>query len=111
MSVTPKEEPLEPGKKRVKVAKKKTPGKKATAKAYTPKPTSIEKGATKPKPIVKLDLLKGVNYELTEVEGSERVTDKQTHLLVMKRNDKVFKYALYERPDDRFILNLWNTCG
>ena len=107
--LNPKEEPLEPGKKRVKVAKKKTPGKKAVAKKYAPKPTSIEKGATKPKPAVKEDLLKGIEYELTEVSGAERVTERQTHLLVIKKGNSVFKYCLYENPDERRIRLLYET--
>jgi hypothetical protein len=101
--LVPQEEPLEPGKKRVKVPKKKTPGKKVAAKKYVPNPESIEKGATKPKPAAKVDLLKGINFELTEVEGADRVTEKQTHLLVIKKGDNSFKYALYEKPDERTI--------
>jgi hypothetical protein len=89
----PQEEPLEPGKKRVKVPKKKTPGKKVSPK----------KEPSAPKPAVKQDLLAGIEYELTEVEGADRVTEKQTHLLVIKKGDNSFKYALYEKPDERTI--------
>jgi hypothetical protein len=109
MSVTPKEEPLEPGKKRVKVQKKKTVGKKTAPKKYEPNEASIPKGATKPKPAVKEDLLKGVNYELIEVEGPNRVTERQTHLLTLNRSDKVYKFSLYEKPDEREILRHWNS--
>jgi hypothetical protein len=108
----PTEEPLEPGKDRVKVPKKKTPGKKTPAKKYVPKETSIEEGAKKPaKPKVaeKVDILKGVDYDLREVTGAERVTDKQTHLLVLKKSDKVYKYSLYGKPDELEILRHWNA--
>jgi hypothetical protein len=109
MSVTPKEEPLEPGKKRVKVAKKKMPGKKTVAKKYVAPVDPDAKEATKPKVAEKVDLLKCVEYELTEVQGNDRVTDKQTHLLMLKKNDKVQKYALYEKPDEMAILRLWQS--
>jgi hypothetical protein len=111
MSVTPKEEPLEPGKERVKVPKKKMPGKKTSPKAYKPKATSDlpKKSASAPKVAEKVDLLKGVVYTLTEVSGSQRVTDKQTHLLELKRSDKVYRYSLYGKPDELEILRHWNA--
>jgi hypothetical protein len=112
MAVTPKEEPLEPGKKRVKAAKKKTPGKKTDPAPYVPKPPILkdgEKPPAKPKVAQKVDLLKNVEYELIEVEGSARATDKQTHLLTIKKGDKVWKYALYEKPDEREILRHWES--
>jgi hypothetical protein len=95
----PTEEPLEPGKKRRKVAKKKTPGKKVSPK----------KEASEPKIAVKEDILKGVNYELIEVTGSAKVTEQQSHLLTFKRNDKTYKRCLFEKPDERAILNYWNN--
>ena len=112
MALTPTEEPLEPGKERVKVKKKKVAGKKTAPKPYKPKETSVDEKGKKPaqpKVAEKVDLLKGVNYELIEVEGSARVTDKQTHLLTLKKSDKVYKFSLYEKPDEREILRHWHS--
>lgn len=99
----PTEEPLEPGKKRRKVAKKKTPGKKVSPKK------AVAKEPSEPKVAVKEDILKGVNYELIEVTGSARVTAEQTHLLTFRKNDKKYNRCLFEKPDERAILNYWQN--
>jgi hypothetical protein len=94
MSIEPKDEPLEEGKKKIKEVKKKASGKKV-----------------EPKKLEKKDILEGINYKLTEVKGHLRTTDTQTHLLELNINGKLFKMGLHGEPDDVAIKKWYDNLG
>jgi len=83
MAITPKKEQVEQGKTEIKVPKKKVVGKKAA-----------------PQKLEKVDILKSIEYKLTEVNGSQRTTDKQTHLLELKVGQALVKIGLWGKPSD-----------
>lgn len=83
MAIEPKKEPLEEGKEEVKAPKKKVAGKKA-----------------EPKKLEKVNILEGIEYNLTEVSGRFRTSDTQTHLLEIHVGNKLFKIGLSEEPTD-----------
>ena len=86
------EEPLEEGQVRKKVKKKPIKGERV-------------------KPMEKVDILKGIKYELIKIEPHQRVTDNQTHLLVFSKSDKTYKYCLYDEPNELEILKYWEKSG
>jgi hypothetical protein len=90
MTVEVKDEPLEDGQEQVKVAKKKKVSKKAA-----------------PKKLEKVNILKDVDYELFTVEAHQKTTDSHTHTLIIKKDDKIWKYGLSDKPSDIEILAYW----
>ncbi len=94
MSIVTKDEPLEPGKKKVKVPKRKIPTKKASPKKVAKKHD--------------VDLSE-VDYELGKVTDPKyQVTADTKYLLTLTMPDgRIYKIGLSDKPTPLDIKNFW----